>query len=338
MTFTAKQQAAIDRAPAAQKGRLRALYQRQRSSLPTPPRSRTVPRTRLGGPPKSRRRAAGPKRRARQGGLSNNNLLSSLSTAIVPVLRNQATAFPVHGMVRKTFSTGTAARHLFVLCNSGRSGSIIQEFFASNPPGVPNPYTYSLLAAADTAGGPTSGRAMKLGLTVSNATAALSAGGRVYVLNCDQRVFIDASPSNLSQAELNAFIDRIIAFPTCRAFSGRDFTSPRHFHSHVVDAVDYEEFGEWNGTYTPDQLGQHWAIWPTADPYSRPMSTLFIVFEVPAADQDYTLVGRASWYTRWPLNTVGAIAQRPVPTAAPAVLDRIHKTAAATSDPLHSVS
>jgi hypothetical protein len=113
--------------------------------------------------------------------------------------------------------------------------------------------------------------------------------------------------------------------------SGKQLQRPTDFISHVVDPVDYDSFGEWHGTYTADEFGEHWAIWPGAVPALRPMSTLFIIFDEPAADQAYTFSVRASFYNRWPLDTVGGQVMHPVPLTAPQALAKIQAIAAQAS-------
>jgi hypothetical protein len=164
-----------------------------------------------------------------------------------------------------------------------------------------------------------------------NNTADLSCGGRVYFLNCDSRVALPAAPSLLTDLQYDTVVNKLLAHPNCRSISGKQLQRPTDFTSHVVDPVDYDTFGEWHGTQTADEFGEHWAIWPGGTPASRPMSTLFIIFDEPAADQAYTFSVRASFYNRWPLDTVGGQVMHPIPLTAPETLARSQAAAASTS-------
>jgi hypothetical protein len=177
---------------------------------------------------------------------------------------------------------------------------------------------------------------MKAGLTIVNNTADISCGGRVYFLNSDSRVALPAAPSLWSDAEFDTVINHIISHPQCRSLSGKQLQRPTHFTSHVVDPVDYEGFTDWAGTETVDQFGAHWGTWSGASARIRPMSTLFIVFDEPAADQTYTLTMRASYYNRWPLDTVGGQVMHPIPLTTAEVLAVSQKVAATvTKEPSH---
>jgi hypothetical protein len=226
-------------------------------------------------------------------------------------------------------TVSSTLRTLLVVTNTGRSGTV--AYIRRKAAGASSVHTVPLLAAADTAGGPTSGRAMKAGVTVVNNTADIKCGGRVYFLNCDSRVSLPAAPSALSDAQFDTVVNKLLAHPGCRSMSGKQLQRPTDFTSHVVDPVTYDTFGEWQGTETADSFGEHWAIWPGADPYSRPMSTLFVIFDEPADDQDYTFSVRASYYNRWPLDTVGGQVMHPIPLTSPEALAVSQAAAASTS-------
>ena len=44
-----------------------------------------------------------------------------------------------------------------------------------------------------------------------------------------------------------------------------------------------------------------------------PMSTIFVLVTKSSQSQEYTFAARGSWYTRWPLNTIGNSVSRTVP-------------------------
>jgi hypothetical protein len=137
----------------------------------------------------------------------------------------------------------------------------------------------------------------------------------VYVLNSDARIFLAESPSTLTDANFDVVCNNVISHPDCKALSGADYLVPKSVNCHVVDPIDYERFDEWHGTQTADEFGTSWAIWPTAIPTQRPVSTVIFVFDEPADAQAYTFSIRGQFYTRWPLNTIGNQASHEVPLA-----------------------
>lgn len=261
--------------------------------------------------------------------------MSPLHPMLVPVPRAQGTALPITGMVRVE-STLLAERRIVMVTNGGSSGTIYVELIGTAIPGEAS-RTVPLLATGATTGGATSMRAMKAGLTIENVTAALTRGGRVYVLNAQQRVALPAAPSSLTLVQLNTFADQLIAHPDCRGFSGQDFGTSRHFHCHVADHIEYENFNTNNGASSPDGIYAHAAVWPGSSVAERPMSCIFVVLEIPATAQDYTFTAHGSFYTRWPLDTVGGQVARDIPTASLSALDKLAKAGKAESEPLNAV-
>lgn len=197
-------------------------------------------------------------------------------------------------------------------------------------------YSAPTLLLADDAGGPTSGRTMKSGVSIVNSTPVLNAGGRLFVLNSDQRFFFGAAPSAFTAAMFDTFCDEVVAHPKAREFASASFIKPHSFHCHVTDPVNYERYSDWHGTRTIDQYGAGFAIWPGLTPVERGMSTLIIVFESPVSDQTITVSGRSSWYTRWPLNTVLGQSMRSTPTSSAEHLNNaIHRGEADAHEPAY---
>lgn len=204
--------------------------------------------------------------------------------------------------------------------------------FAVNASASPSSavYTIPLLAASDNTGGPTSGRAMKGGVTFVNRTQLLDQGGQVTILSCTQRVRVPQAPSLMTQAEWNTFMDSLVAHPAARIFSGTDFRKSKTLITHPLDSTDYLRYDGWHGTLTLDEFFAHVAIWPGQTPLPRPMSTIFVVFESPSTTNTYEFKTRGHFYTRWALDTVPGQAQKPVPTAPAKLINMLRDHAEAT--------
>lgn len=304
------------------------------SSYPTPPPKPGSAKPSVGpmqsyGTAKTKAKAKAPKAKPeppsdRRGGEPNFQPMDPLSTVLIPISRRQAAAFPYMGMVKDTVSL--SGRTLYVITNTGHSGTIMGAFTTAPFQGV---YTIPAISGAPSSGGPSSGRAMKASVEITNSTAAMTAGGSVYVLKTDQRVSIPGLPTSLTAAQINTLCDTVKDHPLVKPFDGADFKKTdkhgRHptFVCDVVDGVDFENFSAWQGTESVDGFFGHVFTWPGLDSntHERPMSTIFVLFETPVAAQTYTLSARAAYYTRWSLATVPGQTQMEIPIA---TLDRIN--------------
>lgn len=261
--------------------------------------------------------------------------LDPLSSTLIPISRRQASAFPYMGMVKLDVDVITT-RALYVLTNTGHGATIIGGMTAAPWAGA---WNISAISSSPASGGPSSGRAMKCSLEITNNTAQMTAGGRVYVLKTSQRLAAAAAPSGMTTAQMNAMFDSIRDHPEVKPYDGVDFKKTdkhgRHptFVCDVVDGVDYENFRPWQGSESSDAFFSHVLTWSGMDASSheRPMSTVFVLIEVPDNKQVYTLSARGSFYTRWPLTTVPGQTQFDIPVAS---LDRINQLTTAAPDGL----
>lgn len=268
------------------------------------------------------------------------SVFSPMSPSLVPTLTASGKSFPVTGMYRKTIEHNPNQRRIYVFSNTGESANVMligsMDVTGSSSPGWDTFSAPTVALDHSSGAGPTAGRAMKMGATVVNATAKLTASGRVFVLNCDQRLLLGAAPSLLTRSMYNAFCDSVVNHPNSREYSGSDFGRPHSWYSHVVDPVHYEKFTTWQGAQSIDDYAEHWATWEGDAPEDRSMSTIVIVAESPPAVQSYTFSGRGSWYTRWPLNTVLGQTSREIPVASQTTLNAHMKYAAsAASEPAY---
>lgn len=249
------------------------------------------------------------------------DIFSPLSPTLVPTLLSEGKAFPTGGVFRFPMSNVTGSRKIVVIANTGVGGTL--GLYVNN---TTTPFlqvsTLPTLAAADDAGGPTSGRAMKCGVSIVNTTQRLNVGGRVTILNANQRFLVPAAPSAMTQAQWSAFADEVVGHPAAVSMGGADFTHPKLIVSHPVNGPEYSNYDEWKGTSTADNFASHWAIWPAGVPDARPMSTIVLVFEDPPVLNTYVLSMMAQYYTRWPINTILGQHMRPTPVAAAADINR----------------
>jgi hypothetical protein len=242
------------------------------------------------------------------------DVFNPLSRSLVPAPVSEGESFPVFGMAR--LDLNMANRHLLIFSNVGDSagvGAYINPTAAPYAGGVMNIAT---MTSSATAGGPTSARAMKFGVSLLNVTPSLTRGGRVYVLNANQRFLLGASPSTMTEAQWDAVMDMVKAHPKVKSFSGSDFASEKTFVSFPTNDSDYRCYRHWTGTDTASSFLSHLSTYSgAATDNPRPMSTVFVVLDEPADTQNWSVFCRSAYYSRWPLNSVLGQSNIPVPTA-----------------------
>jgi len=252
----------------------------------------------------------------------------------IPTAFRTGKAYPIKGVTRATVTLTTIRRVLIGVTNIGVAGSVMTVVTVNT--GV-TPYTIDsavvatipLLAAADSAGGPTSGRAMKAYVNLVNTTQVLQRDGRVYHLNGTARVRLPALPSLMSGTQWSALMDEIVAMPSAQPYAADAFGGKgKDFTCSVVDARTYEDFEEWSGTLDLDSFWGHIGIWPGGISTDRPMTTVWLVLEKPATTQQvYAVTAGAAFYTRWPLTSVPGQNMTDVPVASPDFVNGLHKAA-----------
>lgn len=268
-------------------------------------------------------------KKKRSGGGNNQSVMDYHHPGVVPVISRCGAAYPIRGVCRYPVTIAATSRTLVAVTNTGSAGTVMSLVFITDA-GVATTTvrTIPLLATSDVSGGPTSGRAMKHKLSIVNATKNLDIAGRCWHLNGTSRLRLPASPSTMTGAQWGTVYDAIVAMPGCQDYTGGAFAGDGlEFAGHVVDAKVYEDFHEWNGTLALDDFWAHIAIWSGEEPQVRPMSTTWFLMDAPGTAQSYTFSAMATFYTRWPLDTVPGQNQTDIPVAAPSLLNRIHGAA-----------
>ncbi len=274
-------------------------------------------------PPKTHRRPQG----------TPPHLLSPLTRALVPTLAFQGEAFPYTGMIRQEVSPPTTNKMIIIVTNPGVSGTCMMQLrwdataTSTNLIGVKEAYTIPTLTLADDAGGPTSLRAMKAGLTIVNRTPLLNRGGPVYTLNLNQRIRAAKPPSTMTVADAEALFATLSGHPDAKSLDAVDFGKARHMYSHVVDDPAYNNFDLNRGTITADEFFTHLAVTTGTGVNDRPMSTLVFLLDRCSVAQTFQFSAHASYYSRWPLDTIPGQSNRKIPHQTHAQHNKVHSEA-----------
>ncbi len=288
--------------------------------------------------PQQKKAAAPPRRRNPTRALPKlratpSHLLSPLTRGLVPTLAFQGEAFPYTGVIRQEITPATTNKLIVIATNTGVSGTCLMELrwdataTSTNLIGVKNVYTIPTLALGDDAGGPTSLRAMKAGLTIVNRTPLLNRGGPVYTLNLNQRIRAAKPPSTMTIADADALFATLSGHPDATSMDGVDFGKARHMYSHVVDDPAYNNFDQNRGTLTADEFFTHLAITSGSGVTDRPMSTMVFLLDRCSVAQTFQFSAHASFYSRWPLDTVPGQANRKIPHQTHAQHNKMHSEA-----------
>jgi len=364
-----KQQARITQAAGANKARLRAVFTAQnlqngrnaKQQRQVPARRRAqgtlpVPRVLPRPGPYAQHGLVGP-RRAADYAKSLCDLWDPLCPKPIPSAFSDGHAHPVVGMRRVDITVN--ANDSCIMAVSGKGGTPLvgciihykPEFTDSAGTLVPKEFHYTTFSIPTLAGyphdgaGPTSGRAMKAGLYITNTTNTMDLGGSVYVLNTDQRLTTDFRATDTTETDdaITGLFGQVINNTMTRHCSGRAFSSTKGMFSHPIDTTEYCKFVPWEGEHTGGATdGNHsqsdateaqsvvrrWlksATYVSGQTHNdvRPMSTVWALIDRPPKDQTYTIAARGAFYTRWPAAHVLGQHRVPIPTVSPGVLNSI---------------
>jgi hypothetical protein len=204
---------------------------------------------------------------------------------------------------------------IVIVTNTGDSNSVGIRVSNSPTPGIAV-LSGTFLGATGTAGGPTEGKAVKIGCSLINGTEPLNTEGFVYVLVTDRRLALPQAPSTMTQAEWATFSNEIINHPDAVTHTASSMLGGgKKFVGTPRDLNDYSDWRFWSGALGTDAFMGHVANWPGGNNLLQPMETLVLVLPVTANAQDYRLTVRSSYYTRWPLDAVLSTAAKPIPHA-----------------------
>lgn len=249
-------------------------------------------------------------------------------SGVVPTVTVSGHALPQKDVVRYELTHGSDNRAIIIATNVGPSATCLWVLRWNASGVVANLCsTPTLLSPSGSSGGPTAMRAMKMTTGLLNSSQKFNLGGRLYTLNCDQRLLFNLAPSAFNVAECETLYASILQHPDAKPHEGGDYHNEKTHTCTVVDPPSYERFEENDGPLSVDAFGAHIAQWPNSTHRGRPMSIVIFALDFPPIAQTYTFSSTGHWYTRWPLSTVPGRLMTPIPTAPPAVINQALKAA-----------
>ena len=348
MTLTARQKKRIDEALPAAKAKLRATYNEQNSKCPALPISAPsrppgvfTGNAALAG--NAARRRSGPQRGASPRPQRIPNFLNPMVPIPVPCLLSEGMALPHTSLVSHDFTVGTATTKILVVSNVGNSATVgfLYEVDGSGLLLGHTPFVIPTVASSDSAGGPSSCRAMKFSCSVVNCSNALKRGGRVTYLNSSQRLPALGSVSLGGQWDFSGIISGVKSSPYRRRIMGGNLAVAKQLIGFPVDNTSYSRFDNWRGSIDEVEFNEHTLGASTANVIGsasslsqRPMSVICYIFDPVEDIQNYSVTIRASYYTRWPLASVPGQSMKAIPTTTANVINHISNHAEATANDL----
>lgn len=336
MTLTQKQQAQVAKAPAARRASLRASFEGQ-NSMAQKQSSRNQK-----APASASRRTQGRAARPANAGQAKRlpNFLDPMCPVPAPTVTSDGRALPYTGLETLDFKVDTTNYTVLLATNTGDTGTVGVLFKVSpggaGVEGSMNTLTIPALALADSAGGPSSSRAMKFSVSVVNCTNNYKRGGRVTYLNSAQRL------PTISSNGPTAYLDVITGVKTSpyrRQVNGTDLITPRQLIGFPVDGTVYRQFRAHHGTLTEFGLFERiLSAGLLVNPGPRPMSAIAYVFDPVSDEQDYSVTIRAGYYTRWPITSLPGQKMEAIPTAEPRVVNAVHDHVESTANDLVHVA
>jgi hypothetical protein len=245
--------------------------------------------------------------------------MNPLDPRPVPSPNFEGKAFAATDMYRYPFSMLGGA--LIFSTNVGDAGTVLSVYNRSSA-------TFGVYTTPTLAAGPTAGRAMKASLSLVNTTPAIHRGGSVYKANINQRLELPAAPSAMTQTQWESLIADLMAHPETIEMTADDFaghTEP--LIAYPSDSTAYHGYSDWKTNVTKDEFFEYFSQWPSSEYRPRPMSTLMYIIGPQSTANTYSATARASFYTRWPVDTVPGRQSKAVPTADPSKVAKIHATA-----------
>jgi len=282
-----------------------------------------------------------PLRKARQG---PKHHFAAMNKYNIPSPYHEGKALPYHGAAPKDIALASGQRIIGFFSNVGELATIgVSCQMSASTVQTLKGYTVPTLAVSAANGGCSSARSMKASVSLVCNTPVIKRGGRVYILNCDQRIHLPNTPTLMTYADWTTTINTVKSHPDVQRYDLSEFGTERECVCHVVNQPDYYTYDEWHGEADPaltQRFLDHLSSFPTAADTERrrPMSTVIIVIEGSADEQTITLTPRASWYTRHPLDTLPGQAMLTVPTTTLAETNQMNANAMSHANQLLSIA
>jgi len=267
---------------------------------------------------------------------------SILHNIKVPTVSFDGDAHQITDIVRMPYTVETANltdRCIFAISMNGFSSQVAWQAIwtpgSSLPPVFKGGDLPQLKNTWDR-GGPTSGRAMKVGASLICHTPLLNRGSGIYVLNCTQRVAFKSTasaPPWWTAADLDDLYTKLVAYNQTVPYDATEFRQAKSWSCFPVNSRALEEFHQWQGEGDPlgdtitDSIFTSTVGSGLGTEYNRPLSTLFFIFDKVPEPNSFSVTVKGSAYVRYPMDVPMGQNMPPIPTAPPAQINH-HRHAA----------
>jgi hypothetical protein len=223
-------------------------------------------------------------------------------TGPVPVAEYEGKAVCLRSSYQTQISANASADTLLLFQNLGHGVKLMGRVVIDatpNPGDGFNSFAGNFLQESATQGGPTSGRAMRLGVEVQNTTKRVDMGGRVFTLVSSERQFLPADASSMTQAQWQALADGIVTNPKTIGYNGAVLESPVRLYSTPHTQKSYLGYGSWTGNSEGvDDYYKH-ATNANGSMLDMPMSVIWVALKANAQQNSYNFRVLADYHVRY---------------------------------------
>lgn len=327
MVLTRKQTAAVARASPKQRAALKRMYELQNAQSKA-----QVPRAPPPAPKRAARRAAPAPQNPRNKQAVCMNFMDPLCPLPTPTTMTAGKALPHSALSSHSFTVpADRTGILLALQSPGTSTVGFHALLDSNwlvVAGTEQLYDLpTLIYPASSGGGPSASRAMRLSCSVVNTTNAVNRGGAVTYINSAQRL-----PPIGTSWDFSHVVQGILESPYRKVTTGDLLLGtpahPNKLISYPTDMPLYNSFEEHEGSVSQSNFLRRLAMHVTYNTtlltsLPRAMSIIAWVFDPPPVENTYRITMRASFYTRWPLESVPGYHMKPIPTVDAATYNHV---------------
>lgn len=330
MALSAKQKTQVARAPQKQRAALKQLYERQNKQNPS---TRAVPSRKDLLRSMAPRIQPAPAPRPRKTKVPNDgypelgqgicmNFMDPKCPMPVPTTVSAGKALPHTALASKSFSVPPNHTGLVIAMQVAGSSSVGFHCLLDHNKVMVSlsdaMYDVPTLSAASLGGGCTASRAMRLSCSVVNTTNVVNRGGAVTYINSAQRL-----PPIDPEKDFSQFVEGIVESPYRKVTTGDTLlgtpSCPNKLVSYPTDMTLYNSFESHAGALGYNsymrRIAQHVVAGGNVlNALPRSMSVIAWIFDPPPLENTYRVTIRASYYTRWPLETVPGYHMKAIPT------------------------
>jgi len=233
----------------------------------------------------------------------------------VPVSDYEGKAVCMRSTANDQVTVSSAVDTLILLTNTGHGVQMMCRVVIGPTPAL-SQTSGNYLRELPTAGGPTSGRAMRFGVEVQNTSKRFDMGGRIFTLVSSERQLMPAVADSMTAAQWQTIADDIAANPKTVGHNGALLEHPIHLYSTPHTQKSYLEYNTWDGdSENAVNFFKHATTNANGGMLDMPMSSIWILFKSSTAQNTYNVRVHGDYNVRYGAGNVLSTKMVHTPTA-----------------------